>query len=150
MRTPLLASLSAGFLALLAACGGDALAPKASAEGAAPATAEEDTAALLPEGAYACTQWSGGMLMNFGKIEIEGSRYRGPGYDGKFPGGWHSYDLSPEGAVSWSGKLGALDEESSSVVSSMLTTGDAGQTFIRVLVMTGSGSTQTIDCRLGG
>jgi hypothetical protein len=137
----------------LVACGGEVAAPTAAAEGAVsaakPAEAVQSTR-LLPEGGYACSLWSGGMLMVMGMIEVKDGRYRGPGFDGKYPGGWHAYDLSPDGAVIWTGKLGALDTDGNQVVSSVLTTGDSGQTFIRVLVKTDTGSTQTADCRLSG
>lgn len=86
--------------------------------------------------------------MGFGDIEIDGARYRGPGYDGEFPDGWNGYVLSEEGAVIWNGKLGGLDSDGNSVVSSVLKTSDQGAIFIRVLVMTDSGNTQTIDCEL--
>jgi hypothetical protein len=106
------------------------------------------TAALagpLPDGDYDCAMDSGGMLMGFGTVEIRGSEFRGPAYDGDY-GPAAGYDVNAEGVVTWGGPFGTLDNGEDKVVSTVwVPKPDSGQPFLRVTVETSRGTFHTID-----
>lgn len=94
-------------------------------------------AATLENGTYRCI--IDAFSMHLGDIEIDGSTYRGPAYDGAYEGDYR-FSLSPEGAITWNGPLGGISA-SGTIVSS--TVNDLG---FDIIFKNDSGSFQTVSC----
>lgn len=98
---------------------------------------------VLPAGAeelggrYGC--WIGGLTMNLGTIEIEGTTYRGPAFDNQWEG---DYTFDTDGQViNWGGPLGGITA-AGKVVSTVLTK----EGFDITIQNSDSGNFQTISC----
>ncbi|HEX2258087.1 MAG TPA: hypothetical protein VHG92_15570 [Afifellaceae bacterium] len=107
-------------------------------------------AGTLPDGEYDCSMSSGGMLMGLGTVEIAGSTFRGPAYDGQY-GPAAPYDVGPEGVILWGGPFGGFDTEGHKVVSTVVVAENtSGRPFFRVTVETPRGTFQQFDCQRRG
>lgn len=98
-------------------------------------------AAELADGRYRCVISS----YHLGDIEIDGSVYRGPAFDGKFEGDY-PFELTEGGTINWGGPLGGISL-AGKVVSTVIT--DAGNDragFDITLQNTDSGNFQTVSC----
>ncbi|MBC8037929.1 MAG: hypothetical protein H7X89_12010 [Rhizobiales bacterium] len=114
---------------------------------AAFASAEYHTSGKLPDGFYECAMISGGMLISFGEIQIEGNIYRGPAYDGNFEGDYN-YELMSEGVVLWKGPMGGLSTDGNSVASTVLSSDKKDSAGFIIMVKTSRGNFQQISCSL--
>jgi hypothetical protein len=101
----------------------------------APLLAEFHTSGKLPGGFYECSSFSGGMMIGFGEIHIEGNTYRGPAYDHNFEGDYE-YELTPEGVVLWKGPMGGLSSDGNSVASTVLSSDKKESAAFTILVKT--------------
>ena len=102
------------------------------------------SAARLPDGIYRCQLYSGSMLMHLGDIEIAGSSYRGPAYDGNYEA-TYEYELTDSGTINWSGPMGGFDSGGNRIVSSVLV-GDADRPAFDVTIQLPSGNFSTVSC----
>lgn len=114
---------------------------------AAPAFAEFHQSGKLPDGFYECSSYSGGMMIGFGEIQIEGNIYRGPAYDHNFEGDYE-YELTPEGVVLWKGPMGGLSSDGNSVASTVLSSDKTDSAGFIIMVKTKRGNFQQIGCSL--
>lgn len=87
------------------------------------------------------------MLMGFGTVEIAGSTFRGPAYDGEY-GPAAPYELGAEGVILWGGPFGGFDSDGYKVASTVLMPENTpGRPFFRVTIETPRGTFQQIDCQ---
>lgn len=87
-------------------------------------------------GRYTC--WIGGMSMNLGTIEIDGTTYRGPAHDNEWEG---DYTFETDGQViNWGGPLGGITL-AGQVVSTVLT-----REGFDITIQNERGNFQTISC----
>jgi hypothetical protein len=97
-------------------------------------------AATIEPGTYVCQYYAGQILMSMGDIEINGTSYRGPAYDGNY-GPAYEYELTSENYVIWRGPLGGLSSGGNAVGASTYENG-----VIAVQVITDGGGTLTMLC----
>ena len=102
------------------------------------------SAANLPDGTYICQLYSGGMMMNLGSIEISGSTYRGPAYDGNYEGSY-PFELTDAGTINWGGPMGGFDSGGNTIVSTVLVK-DGNQQAFDVTMQLESGNFTTVSC----
>jgi len=111
------------------------------------ASAEFHHSGKLPDGFYDCSSFSGGMIIGFGEIEIDGNTYRGPAYDQNFEGDYE-YELTSEGVVLWKGPMGGLSSDGNSIASTVLSSDKAASAGFTILVKTKRENFQQIGCSL--
>jgi hypothetical protein len=99
------------------------------------------SAADLPNDVYHCT------LSTFylGAIEIEGSVYRGPAFDGNYDGDY-PFQLTSDGVIIWGGPLGGVDSDGNVVVSTTLKDAGGGRFGFDIIIQNDRGNFQTISC----
>lgn len=100
-------------------------------------------AAELKEGTYECT--IGYPIRSMGNIEIVGSTYRGPAYDGKYEGRY-AFEVTKGGTINWEGPLGGLSSGGNKVVATVLKDTGDGQIGFDITVQLKSGNFSTVNC----
>jgi hypothetical protein len=102
------------------------------------------SAAQLPDGVYRCQMYAGNMMMHLGDIEILGTTYRGPAFDGAYEGSYE-YELTDAGTINWGGPMGGFDSGGNTIVSSVLKR-DGDRAAFDVTMQLESGNFSTVSC----
>jgi hypothetical protein len=99
------------------------------------------SATQLADGRYRCVISS----FHLGDIEIEGSTYRGPAFDGQFEGDYQ-FEVTDGNTINWGGPLGGISSDGNTVVSTVLKDAGGGTVGFDITIQNARGNFQTISC----